>query len=71
MIRNYAVTLVAAIARLITPLCILIYLTGHRDMPFHGIEPILRQILEVNIWVRLVINIIIAEWMIFHRVLKR
>jgi len=40
-------------------------------MPFQGIEPILRQILEVNIWIGLVINIIIVEWMIIHRVPKR
>ncbi|WP_028548553.1 DUF2306 domain-containing protein [Paenibacillus sp. UNC451MF] len=71
MIRNYAVTLVAASARLVTPLCILIYLTLHRGMSFQGFEPILNQVLEVNIWVGLVVNVIIAEWMIVNRFKKR
>ncbi|WP_409346740.1 DUF2306 domain-containing protein [Paenibacillus sp. MBLB4367] len=70
MTRNYAVTLVAASARIVTPICILIYLAGHRDMPFQGVEPILKQVLEVNIWVGLVVNVVIAEWMIGNRYRK-
>ncbi|WP_152393797.1 DUF2306 domain-containing protein [Paenibacillus guangzhouensis] len=71
MTRNYAVTLVAATARLVTPLCIVIYLAGHQDLPFEGIEAILNHVLEVNIWVGLVVNIVIAEWLIIHRILKK
>ena len=71
MTRNYAVTLVAATARLVTPLCIVIYLAGHQDLPFEGIEPILNHVLEVNIWVGLVVNVVIAEWLIIHRILKK
>lgn len=71
MTRNYAVTLVAASARIVTPICILIYLAGHRGMPFQGVEPILRQVLEVNIWVGLVVNVVIAEWMIVNLIKKR
>lgn len=67
MTRNYAVTLVAATTRIVTPICILIYLAGHQGMPFQGIEPILNQVLEVNIWVSLVVNLIITEWMNVNR----
>ncbi|WP_314589991.1 DUF2306 domain-containing protein [Paenibacillus terrigena] len=71
MTRNYAMTLVAASARIVTPVCILIYLAGHRGVPFQGVEPILNQVLEVNIWVGLVINIVISEWVIINRFKKR
>ncbi|WP_282935523.1 DUF2306 domain-containing protein [Paenibacillus sp. RC67] len=71
MIRNYAITLVAASARIVTPLCLLIYLLLHRGIPFQGVEPILNQVLEVNIWIGLVANIIIAEWMIVNCFNKR
>lgn len=71
MIRNYAVTLVSATARLVTPLCILIYLTGHRGEPFGGVEAVLKHVLEVNIWVALVVNVVISEWMIVNRIRKR
>ncbi|MEW9702214.1 DUF2306 domain-containing protein [Paenibacillus sp. SI8] len=67
MIRNYAVTLVAASARIVTPLCIMMYLAGHRGLPFQGVGPILNQVLEVNIWLGLVVNLVIAEWMIVNR----
>ncbi|MFC5401358.1 DUF2306 domain-containing protein [Cohnella soli] len=71
MIRNYAMTLVAASARLVTPICILVYAVGHRNEPFQGVEAILEHVLEVNIWLGLVVNIAIAEWVIIRRLTKR
>ena len=71
MTRNYAITLVAATARIVTPVCILIYLAGHTGIPFQGVEAILNQVLEINIWVGLVVNIVITEWVIIHRIKKR
>lgn len=62
MIRNYALTLVAASARLLTPLCILIYLAGHGLQPGGGIAAVLEPVLEINIWIGLVVNVVIAEW---------
>lgn len=67
MTRNYAMTLVAASARLLTPICILVYIATHRNEPFQGVQPILEQVLEVNIWVGLVVNLIISEWIIINR----
>ncbi|MCR8644257.1 DUF2306 domain-containing protein [Paenibacillus sp. N1-5-1-14] len=63
MIRNYAVTLVAATARLVTPICILIYLVANQTEPFTSVEAVLKHVLEVNIWVGLVVNIVISEWL--------
>lgn len=71
MTRNYAVTLVAASARLLTPLCILIYIAGHQNEPFQGVPAILENVLEVNIWVGLVVNFVITEWIVIQRLMKR
>lgn len=71
MIRNYSLTLVAASARLLTPLCILVYLATHRNEPFQGVQPILEHVLEVNIWVGLAFNFIISEWMLIGRSRKQ
>lgn len=70
MIRNYALTLVAASARLLTPICILVYLAGHRSEPFQGVRPILEHVLEVNIWFGLAVNFAISEWIIINRIKK-
>ncbi|UVI27319.1 DUF2306 domain-containing protein [Paenibacillus spongiae] len=71
MTRNYALTLVAASARLVTPICILVYLAGHWNEPFQGVPAILEHVLEVNIWVGLVLNFAISEWVIISRLIKR
>ncbi|MBD3919477.1 DUF2306 domain-containing protein [Paenibacillus sp. PR3] len=44
MIRNYALTLVAATTRLVTPICILVYIAGHRNEPFQGVPVILDHV---------------------------
>lgn len=63
MIRSYAVTLVATSARLIVPICILLYIA---KMGFHlpagGREQMVADILEINIWIGLLINLIVVEW---------
>ncbi len=70
MIRNYAFTLVAASARIVTPICILIYLAGHRGQMDGSVEAVLRQVLEVNIWLGTVLNVVISEWIIVKRFKK-
>lgn len=70
MARNYAVTLVAATARIVTPLCILIYIASN-GLPDGGIEAVLDKVLEVNIWLGLVVNVIITEWAIVNHYRKK
>ncbi|MFE5322190.1 DUF2306 domain-containing protein [Paenibacillus sp. NPDC056579] len=67
MARNYALTLVAASARLLTPFCILLYLALHGGPPAGGVAEIVKQVLEINIWVGLAVNLVITEWMIVNR----
>jgi len=67
MIRNYSMTLVAASARLLTPLCILIYLAGQGGQSSGGVAAVLKQVLEINIWVGLAANLVIAEWVVLSR----
>ncbi|SDO02811.1 Predicted membrane protein [Paenibacillus sp. yr247] len=63
MIRSYAITLVATSARLIVPVCILLYLGMHGfHLPEGGREQMIANILEVNIWIGLLINLFIVEW---------
>ncbi len=63
MIRSYAITLVATSARLIVPICILLYIA---KMGFHlpagGREQMVADILEINIWIGLLINLMVVEW---------
>ncbi|WP_165972257.1 DUF2306 domain-containing protein [Paenibacillus piri] len=65
MMRNYAVTLVAASARIITPILLLIYVAGHPGS--NGILDALGHVLEVNIWTGLVLNLIVVEWVLMRR----
>jgi uncharacterized membrane protein len=67
MTRNYAMTLVAPSARLVTSICLLVYILGHWNEPFLGVPVILEHVLEVNIWVGMVVNFIISEWIIINR----
>ncbi|MFD0710895.1 DUF2306 domain-containing protein [Paenibacillus sp. GCM10027626] len=69
MVRNYLLTLVAASARLLTPFCILIYLAGHGVQP-GGVAAVVKPVLEINIWIGLVVNLVVGEWIILSR-LKR
>lgn len=64
MIRNYAITLVASTARIVTPICILIFLLGQEGSKGQGVQFVLDNVLEVNIWLGLVINIVISEWIL-------
>ncbi|MDF2959727.1 MAG: hypothetical protein K0S39_1462 [Paenibacillus sp.] len=70
MIRNYAVTLIAVGARLLVPLCILIYAALHGFSIPGGREQMIAEILEVNVWIGLVVNLVIVEWLIVKKVSK-
>ncbi|KQX66365.1 MULTISPECIES: DUF2306 domain-containing protein [unclassified Paenibacillus] len=63
MIRSYAITLVATSARLIVPICILLYIAMQGfHLPSGGREQMVADILEINIWIGLLINLIGVEW---------
>ncbi|CAG7617666.1 DUF2306 domain-containing protein [Paenibacillus allorhizosphaerae] len=66
MLRSYAVTLVAATARVVTPLCLLAYIASH-GTPAGGVQAAIGPVLEVNIWVGLVLNLLICEWIFARR----
>ncbi|GCE29633.1 hypothetical protein KDA_51170 [Dictyobacter alpinus] len=68
MVRNYAFTLVAVVARIIVPLSILVQLLrGHLSRPLN-ISQILDTTLGTGIWLALVLNLLVAEWLILQRV---
>lgn len=68
MIRSYAITLVATTARLVVPLCILLYLTMHGfHLPEGGREQMIDDILDVNVWIGLIINLVVVEWYLLSR----
>jgi hypothetical protein len=57
MIRSYAMTLVAISVRVIVPVCILLYLGLHGFQLSDGVEQMVADILEVNIWIGLFLNV--------------
>ncbi|CAG7597668.1 hypothetical protein PAESOLCIP111_00165 [Paenibacillus solanacearum] len=67
MLRSYAVTLVAATARLVTPLCLLAYM-ALQGAPDGGVKAAIAPVLEANIWVGLVLNVLLCEWLFVRRV---
>lgn len=65
MIRSYAMTLVAISARLIVPLCMLLYAAMRGfHLPEGGTRQMVADILEVNIWIGLLINFCLVEWVL-------
>lgn len=67
MIRSFGITLVAVSGRLIVPILLLTYsLLNGFSLP-GGREKMVEEVLNVNIWVGLVINLIIIEWIILSK----
>lgn len=72
MIRSYAVTLVATTARVIVPVCILLYLAFHGfQLPSGGREQMIAEILDVNVWIGLLVNLLVVEWIILRPTPRR
>lgn len=67
MIRSFGITLVAVSGRVIVPLLLLAYLTLHGFTLPGGRELMVEEVLNVNIWVGLLLNFIIVEWVILKR----
>nr|WP_255654338.1 DUF2306 domain-containing protein [Cohnella sp. REN36] len=70
MLRSYAVTLVAATARIVTPFCIAIYAATHGGLPPGGVRSVVSLMLDFNIWLALLINLLAVEWVIAKRLLR-
>ncbi|QGQ98860.1 DUF2306 domain-containing protein [Paenibacillus psychroresistens] len=68
MIRSFGITLVAVSARIVVPLLLLSYfLLNGLTIP-GGREQMVEEVLNVNIWVGLLLNFIIVEWIILKKV---
>ncbi|SDX57678.1 DUF2306 domain-containing protein [Paenibacillus sp. CF384] len=67
MIRSYGVTLVAVCARLAVPILLLTYgvLNGF-SLP-EGREGMIEEVLNVNIWTAIVIDLVLVEWVILTK----
>ncbi|QGQ48883.1 DUF2306 domain-containing protein [Metabacillus sediminilitoris] len=70
MIRSFSITLVAVSARILVPILLLCYLTLNGFTLSGGREQLIEELLKVNIWAGLVLNIVIVEWMILSRKMK-
>ncbi|MGG3572314.1 DUF2306 domain-containing protein [Bacillus gobiensis] len=64
MIRSFGVTLVAVSGRVAVPVLLITYYTLNGFSLPGGREKMVEEVLNVNIWVGLIVNFIIVEWMI-------
>ena len=63
IVRNYALTLVALFARLVVPILILLRsLQG--SVPAGGIGALLAESLGTGVWLSMVFNLVIADWLV-------
>ncbi|MGK5510241.1 DUF2306 domain-containing protein [Brevibacillus formosus] len=67
MIRSFGMTLVAISARLLVPVLLLLYFILHGFSLPHGMETVIREVLNVNIWAGLILNFVIVEWAILRK----
>lgn len=67
MIRSFGITLVAVSARLLVPLLLLAYyILSGLTLP-GGRAQMIEEVLNINIWVGLLLNFIIIEWVILAK----
>jgi hypothetical protein len=64
MIRSFGITLVAVSGRVLVPVLLLTYYIFNGFSLPGGREKMVEEVLNVNIWVGLIVNFIIVEWMI-------
>ncbi|NRS19601.1 DUF2306 domain-containing protein [Brevibacillus sp. HB1.4B] len=67
MIRSFGMTLVAISARLLVPVLLLLYFIFHGFSIPHGMETVIGEVLNVNIWAGLILNFVIVEWVILKK----
>jgi membrane protease YdiL (CAAX protease family) len=66
MIRSFGVTLVAVSGRLVVPVLLLTYYIVNGFSLPAGRAGMVEEVLNVNIWVGLLVNFIIVEWIILN-----
>ncbi|HET7578982.1 MAG TPA: DUF2306 domain-containing protein [Bacillales bacterium] len=67
MIRSFGITLVAVSARMLVPVLLLGYAAFHHySLPGRRMQMV-EEVLKVNIWVGIALNIAIVEWVILSR----
>lgn len=67
MIRSFGMTLVAVSARLLVPFLLLGYAVFHTFTLPGGRELMIEEVLNINIWAGLVVDIVIVEWIILSK----
>lgn len=67
MIRSFGITLVAVSARLLVPVLLLAYLVLHDFSLPDGREGMVEQVLNVNVWAGVVVDVMIVEWMVLRK----
>lgn len=63
MVRNYAITLAAIFARGIVPVMILLQLLKG-PLPAGGFATLLSETLGTGVWLSIVLNLILADWLV-------
>ncbi|MFC0332398.1 hypothetical protein ACFOLF_17215 [Paenibacillus sepulcri] len=68
MIRSFGFTLVAVSARLLVPFLLLTYyMLNDFSLP-GGRERMVGEVLNVNIWVGIALNVVITEWVVLRKI---
>ncbi|EJL21026.1 DUF2306 domain-containing protein [Brevibacillus sp. BC25] len=67
MIRSFGMTLVAVSARLLVSVLLLLYFILHGFSLPQGIETVIGEVLNVNIWAGLILNFVVVEWAILRK----
>jgi uncharacterized membrane protein len=67
MIRSFGITLVAVSARILVPVLLITYYTFNGFILPEGRDKMVEDVLNVNIWVGLVLNFVIVEWIILKK----
>ncbi|WJH35347.1 DUF2306 domain-containing protein [Paenibacillus sp. CC-CFT747] len=71
MTRSFGVTLAAVSARLLVPLLLLLYLALHGFSLPGGREDMIKEVLAVNIWAGLLVNLMLVEWYVLGKRRKK
>ncbi|WP_235886162.1 DUF2306 domain-containing protein [Paenibacillus cymbidii] len=67
MIRSFGITLVAVSARLLVPVLLITYLALHGFSLPDGREGMVEQVLNVNVWAGIVVDVMIVEWVVLRK----
>lgn len=71
MIRSFGITLVAVSARLLVPFLLLSYAVFNGFSLPGGRDQMIYEVLNMNIWIGLVLDIVVVEWMILSTQTKK